>query len=237
MTSPSAPRWVWVTRAEPGASATGSRLLELGLAPIVAPMIRTVDLDVVAPDRSTYDALAFTSASAVRRFAGLSASRDQKVFSVGEATAEVVRAQGWIDVLSADADVVGLGEVLSREARGLRILHPCAEIPAGDLAAIADGVVVIGLPVYATVSEQRWPEQVHAAIAQSDGAVLIHSPSAARAVAGLPEVSGLASRLTAFVLSDACAAPITALSLREIVVAPFPRETALLKVMLETLRR
>ena len=237
MTGPSAPRWVWVTRAEPGASATASRLIQLGFAPIVAPMIRTVDLHAVAPARSTYDALAFTSASAVRRFAGLSPSRDQAVFAVGDATAEAVRAQGWSDVISADADVIALGVLLTREAKGLRILHPCAEIPAGDLAASAEDVAVTALPVYATVPERTWPESVLDAFASSDGAVLIHSPSAAHAVASSPEALHLAARLTAFALSEACAAPITSLSLREIVVAPFPREAALLKVMSETLWR
>ena len=151
MTGPSAPRWVWVTRAEPGASATASRLIQLGFAPIVAPMIRTVDLHAVAPARSTYDALAFTSASAVRRFAGLSPSRDQAVFAVGDATAEAVRAQGWSDVISADADVIALGVLLTREAKGLRILHPCAEIPAGDLAASAEDVAVTALPAHVAV--------------------------------------------------------------------------------------
>jgi len=237
MTGPSAPRWVWVTRAEPGASATASRLLELGFAPIVAPMIRTVDLDAVAPAASTYDALAFTSASAVRRFARMSPSRDQAVFSVGDATAEAVRAQGWTNAISADADLIGLGALLSREAKGLRILHPCAEVPAGDLAAFAKDIAVTALPVYATIPERTWPERVRDAVLRSDGAVLLHSPSAAQAVAACPEASQFASRLTAFVLSDACAAPITTLSLREIVVAPFPREAALLKVVSETLWR
>ena len=97
--------------------------------------------------------------------------------------------------------------------------------------------MVIGLPIYATVSERTWPQSVLAAIARSDGAVLLHSPSAARAVAACPQASDFAAQLTAFVLSAACAEPITPLSLREIVVAPFPREAALLKVMSETLWR
>ena len=233
----SAPRWVWVTRAEPGASATASRLLELGFSPIVAPMIRTESVDAPAPSPASYDALAFTSSSAVRRFAELSSSRDQTVLAVGDATAEAVRMHGWTKVVSADADVIGLGEVLTRKAKGLRVLHPCAAIPAGDLAAFAKDVMVIGLPIYATVSERTWPQSVLAAIARSDGAVLIHSPSAARAVAASPQASDFAAQLTAFVLSAACAEPITPLSLREIVVAPFPREAALLKVMSETLWR
>jgi len=235
MTGRSAPRWVWVTRAEPGASATASRVEALGFAPIVASMIRTVTLDAVAPPSSSYDALAFTSASAVRRFATLSPSRDQTVFAVGDATAETVRAEGWSHVVSADADVAGLGELLGREAKGLRILHPCAEVPAGDLASFARDVAVASLPVYATVPVTSLPSLVLDAVTESSGAVLLHSPSAARALAALSETSRFAARLTAFALSDACAAPITTLNLREIVVAPFPREAALLKVMSETL--
>lgn len=235
MTGLGAPRWVWVTRAEPGASATASRLLGLGFAPIVKPMIETRPLDIVAPTRSTYDALAFTSSAAVRRFAVLSSSRDEAVFAVGDATAEAVRAHGWIDVISADADVVGLSQVLAREAKGLRILHPCAEVPAGDLGDFVRDVAVTSLPVYATVAERIWPKQVLDAVTRAKGAVLIHSPSAARAIAALPETKRFAPRLSAFALSEACAAPIAAFSFREIVVAPFPREAALLKVISETL--
>jgi uroporphyrinogen-III synthase len=146
--------WVWVTRAEPGASTTASRLKTLGFIPIVAPVIRTVPLDARAPVRSSYDALAFTSSAAVRRFAALSPSRDEAVFAVGDATAKTARAQGWVHVASADADVARLGEVLAREAKGMRILHPCAEVPAGDLAGFTKDVAVTALPVYATVCDQ-----------------------------------------------------------------------------------
>ena len=226
-----------MTRAEPGASASASRLIALGFAPIVAPMIKTEPIDAIAPARSTYDALAFTSSAAVRRFAGLSPSRDETVFAVGDATAEVAMAEGWTDVVSADSDIAGLGQTLARAATGLRVLHPCADVPAGDLSALARPVAVTSLPVYATVPERAWPQRVLDAASQLDGAVLLHSPSAARAVAAFPRASEFAPRLTGFALSASCAAPITSLPLREIVVAPFPRETALLKVMSETLWR
>lgn len=236
MTALSERRWVWVTRAEPGASETGGRLVALGYEAIIGPMIETAPRPAEAPPRSTYDALAFTSATAVRRFAELSDGRDAPVFAVGAATATVARAIGWRDVVSANSDVKGLGALLAREAKGLRVLHPCAEAPAGDLAAYATDVAVNALPVYVTVPATVWPERVVTLLDKTDGAVLIHSPSAARALAALPRIEALARRLTAFALSDACMAPIVALSLREIVVAPFPKETALLKVMSETLR-
>jgi len=237
MTVRIAPFWVWVSRAEPGASETATRLIALGYWPIVAPMIRTTPLEALVPIRSAYDALAFTSSAAVSRFAALSSARDETVFTVGDATADVVRTQGWTQVISADADVAGLGAVLAREAKGLRILHPCAQAPADDLAHHSRGVEVEAMPLYATVLERSWPKPVLDALAEADGAVLIHSPSAARAIAMSPQASDYAAQLTAFALSEACASPITALRLREIVVAPFPKETALLKVMTETLRR
>ena len=59
---------IWVTRAEPGASATAGRLRALGLDPLVSPVLEVRPLEA-AIDTDGAAALAFTSANAVRAFA------------------------------------------------------------------------------------------------------------------------------------------------------------------------
>ena len=64
------PSRVLVTRAEPGASATGRRLAALGYASIVEPLFI---LEPINTDLPQFDVLAFTSANGARAFASLSA--------------------------------------------------------------------------------------------------------------------------------------------------------------------
>lgn len=224
----------WVTRAEPGATATGARLKALGHEALVAPVIGIVPVEGARIDLAGVGALAFTSANGVQAFAGLSAMRGLPVYAVGDATAEAAKAAGFSEVVSADGDVAALA-VLIAARRGDwagAVLHPSAAKPAGELAGAlaAAGVEARTVPVY----DIRVAEALSAAVAEAlaagalDG-VLIHSPSAARATAALlpPEA---AERLAAFALSQACAAPLAALGFRLLEVAPFPRDEALLKL-------
>jgi uroporphyrinogen-III synthase len=100
-------------------------------------------------------ALAFTSANAVRAFAGLEARRDLPVFAVGGATAEAARAAGFGAVEDAAGDVQALADHLIARRPG-RILHPAAAEPDAALAGLG-----------------------------ALDAVLIHSPKAGRRVAAL----------------------------------------------------
>lgn len=105
--------------------------------------------------------------------------------------------------------------------KGLRLLHPGAETPAGDLAALIGGHARLEtLPVYRAVETGAAPPPAF-------DAVLIHSPRAARAlaVALSPEAAG--SRV-ACVISANAATPLSALPFAEVRVAARPDETALL---------
>lgn len=181
----------------------------------IRPLAAVVELNGVA-------ALAFTSRNGVEMFAGLSTQRALPVFTVGDATAEAARAQGFEAVRSAAGALADLAALLIAEAprQGL-LLVPGALEPAGDLPALLAGRIrAQALPIYEAV-------ETGAAPPRSFDAVLIHSARAARALRARGPLSGG----RAVVLSDAVASALGDDSGLEIRIAAGPRESALLEAL------
>jgi uroporphyrinogen-III synthase len=222
---------VWITRAEPGATATAGRLRALGFDPVIAPLIETRRLDVEI-DFAGVAALAFTSAAGAAAFAAICGARDRPVYAVGEATAEAALDAGWTDVTSADGDVAALAwRILADRAKiAGAVLHAGAATPAGDLAGalMRAGLSARFVAVYETGPAAR-PDAVLAEIG-SLAAVLVHSPSAGarlgEILAGRP-----APHLTAYCLSPAVAASLSAARVGRIFTAALPNEDALLSLL------
>jgi uroporphyrinogen-III synthase len=222
---------IWVTRAEPGASATARRLRALGRAALVSPVLQVRPLD--APiDIDGAAALAFTSANAVRAFAAREPARDLPVFAVGEATARAARDAGFAAVEHAGetggGDVAALARLIAARRPEL-VLHPTAAEPAADLAALLapSGVAVRAAALYETVPAE--PVEALAAL-DAIATVLVHSPKAARRLAGLLDAAALA-RLDFACISEAAARPLVEAGARGARVAPFATEAALLKLL------
>lgn len=225
------PPTVWITRAEPGATATAERVKALGGRPLVAPLLSIEPLPAEI-DLAGVGALAFTSANGVRAFAALCPARDRPVFAVGAGTAAAARTAGFRPVLSADGDVAALARGIIARKRELTgaVLHAAAAEPAGDLvgALTEAGVEARAVSVYDTVTRQP-PKEVLDALGDIR-IVLLHSPKAARALAGL--LAGHdASHLRLLCLSPAVARPLEGLKVKEVAIAPFPIEAALLNLM------
>ncbi len=228
-----APR-VWVTRALPGAQATAARLAAAGVAPVVAPLIATIPLPGSGDLLATHDALVFTSAAAVREVARRTPDRTHPVYAVGEATARAARSAGWTVAADADGSVADLGPILADAPSGLRLLHPCAAVTAGDLSAA--GRPVTAWPVYRTdPAAEGWEGALADLRAGHLAGVLVQSPSAATALALRLGGAPVPASVTLFALSPACAAPLAGCGFGEIAHPPFPREAALLKVVTDTL--
>ncbi|WP_333588018.1 uroporphyrinogen-III synthase [Phenylobacterium sp.] len=223
---------VWITRAEPGASATAERVRTLGALPLVAPLLEVRALETPLPDLSEFAALAFTSANGVRALAGRTPARGLPVFAVGAATARTAREAGFRQVLSADGDVAALAQGMAARARDLRgpILHPTTTEPAGDLAAdlAAHGLVIQAVPLYETVPAQV-PKALLARALEAQ-AVLLHSPKAARRLAVLLRGRG-APDMAALCLSRAVGRPLARARLGPRLYAPMPMESALLNLI------
>ncbi|HEY1880362.1 MAG TPA: uroporphyrinogen-III synthase [Caulobacteraceae bacterium] len=222
---------VWITRAEPGATATAARLRLRGFDPVIAPLIETRRLAVEA-DLAGVAALAFTSAAGAAAFASICEARDRPVYAVGEATAAAALDASWTEVTSADGDVAALARrILADKARiAGAVLHTGAAASAGDLvgALTRAGMSARFLAVYETVPAAR-PDAVLEDIG-SLAAVLVHSPSAGaqlgEILAGTP-----APHLAAYCLSPAVAASLGAARIGRIFTAALPNEDALLSLL------
>lgn len=217
---------VWVTRTEPGASATAARLRALGHDPLVAPLLAIHPLPFAeTPPRP--GALAFTSRNAVAAIVErpeLAEWRTLPVFAVGAATARAAREAGFDDVRSADGDVRALAKLIAVHggALGGEVLHLCARERAGDLTGSETPVRT--LAVYKAIDlaldgavTAAWPQL---------NAVLIHSPRAGRAFAAAT-VKLDASQLLAVCISEAAAEPLRR-QVGRVALAEHPTEAAML---------
>lgn len=129
---------VLLTRPRADSLRIAERLTAQGMQPLIWPMMEirpTVDhIDI--PEGS--DAIAFTSANAVRIFAELHTSRALPVVCVGARTARAAKDAGFTTVQSADGDVRDLGALIASSG-WRRVFHPHGLHKAGNLAQAVGG--------------------------------------------------------------------------------------------------
>lgn len=226
---------IWITRAEPEASATADRLRALGHEPLVAPVLEVRPAPGPGPDLQGVAALAFTSRNGVRAFAALSPERALPAFAVGEATARAAREAGFARVESADGDVGALARLIAAGASSLTgpVLYLAPEEPAGDLVAdlASRGVAARAWTAYRTQALELPPAAAAALANGALDAVLAHSARAARRLADYPELRRAAPRLDLFCISEQAGAPLAALGFRRRLAAATPTETSLLDLV------
>lgn len=191
--------------------------------------IAPVDAEVPA-----FDALAFTSANGVRRFALLSPRRNVPVFCVGDRTADVARAMGFAEAVSAGGDVKALADlVVRRLPAGAMLLHAGNEESRGDLAGRvqAAGRNAEFLPVFRAVPVTAPGPKLaqHFAGQARFDAVLVHSPRAGTILADFAAGSG-GGRLPVVAISQAAAAPLLAHA-SAVEIAATPDEPALISAL------
>lgn len=225
-------RRIWVTRAEPGATATARRLEELGHEPLIDPVLSVRNL-AASVNLDGVGGLAFTSANAVAAFSGLCQVRELPVFAVGAATAKAAREAGYLRVVSADGDVhdlIALIDASRHDLAGGSLLHPCAAAPAGDLVGElgARGVPARRLVVYET-APAPWASRALSRLSELDD-ILVHSPRAAvelRRMLAEKSVEGV--RLIA--ISQAALAPLKDLPFASAMWARRPDEASMLELL------
>lgn len=191
---------------------------------MIQPLLAIRPLPQPAPDLTAFTALVFTSRNGVAAFSALTARRDRPVFTVGDATAEAARAAGFADVLSADGAIGDLAALLlAHLSPDDRVLAAVAARPVADLGALLAGrIAVESLAVYDAVDTGGVaPEAIDA--------VLIHSPRAAEALTALKPAE--AANWTVVAISAQAAAPLKALGIADLRLAPHPSD----EPMLETL--
>lgn len=192
-----------VTRPQPDANRTATRLRALGHTPLVQPMLSPeyLPLDISGVPA----AIAVTSRNGVRALAFLpNAARWTRVpvFTVGAATAEAARQAGFANVRSANSDSAALADLISAvlDPAAGEILYPAAEDRRPDLERILPqrGFRVRVAVAYRMTPARSLSPQVAAALAarQVDG-VLLYSARTATVFAELIAAAGLNDALAA----------------------------------------
>lgn len=229
---------VLVTRAEPGASLTVARLRALKHEPINAATAQIVQRHV-ALDLGQGEALALTSPNGARSAASLLQERTATVFTVGDATADAARREGFARIVSASGDGAALAALIATRWSG-PVLHVRGEDQSFDLAG---ALKQAGLPARDVVAYAAEPVEALSAEAidalQDDAAILIHSPLGANRFIALARKAGLEDALVQArwaVISTAAAAPVRSVGAQRVNIADRPDEPALLDALARALR-
>ncbi len=220
---------VAITRALPEANATAGRLRALGAEPVVAPLLK-IEQRAFDQTMSGVQALLFTSANGVRAFSAASPFVMAPVFTVGDATAQAARAAGFRDVRSAGGDSADLLALVrgALDPKAGRVVHFSGAHVAGDIVSMLsnagfdaerriayEAIAVPDLP-----ADYRNPVDV----------VLFHSARAVEIFAGFGAPN--AGDMKTACLSPAIAAAASVSPWKQVIVAPRPREDALLAAAL-----
>lgn len=141
---------VLVTRPEPGAGQTASRLAAMGHEPVILPLSRIRRLDVATDtEAQEFDAVAASSANALRHAPAplLLRLRSKPCHVVGRATAESARASGLaVGIVAEGAAELAreLGEVLDP---GARIAYFCGRVRLADFESTTRGAGLQAIPI------------------------------------------------------------------------------------------
>lgn len=158
---------VLVTRAEGRNASLVQGLGAAGFQPVVCPLLAFEATG--APLPSSWDVLAFTSATAVAFWTG---PLQGFIAAVGPRTAEALPR---VDLQPQRALAAALAEALG-ELRGKRVCYPRAEVvsPAFEEALRAAGAEVDSVPVYRTVLAPGAVLPEHDGVALASGSAARH---------------------------------------------------------------
>lgn len=224
---------VLVTRPEPGAAETATRLTALGFTPILAPALLLAPRPLAPPARA--QALLLTSRAAARALTPWAIP----VVAVGTATADAARASGFTEVRAAGGDAAAMAELCAETLRPADgpLLLAVGEGYSLDLTALlrARGFRVIRRVVYAARDAEALPEAAREAIAAGQVShAMFFSPRSAACSVALLTGAGLAPALTgiaALAISPRVAAALERVSWRGIRVAARPDQDHLLELL------
>jgi uroporphyrinogen-III synthase len=219
---------ILITRPEPGATATATRLKAMGHNPILAPCLTITPLKTTLPPAPA--ALIITSGQAIP---ALSASyAGVRVFCVGDATAARLHAAGFFFVESANGDATDLFRLIrAQNVPGTHLLVTGQGLGLALAAQLrAAGTRIIRRTVYKASPVKSFPPDAAQALASGKiTTALFFSAESARAFARLkpPGTAGI----EALALSPTVAMPLQALPWTKIRVALAPTEADLLALL------
>lgn len=230
---------VLVTRGWPGAERTASGLREMGINPIISPVLDINFRATIKVDLSDVQALVFTSANGVRAWGPRREERDLPVYCVAQTTASAARDIGFRRVFAGEGNVNSLVSLIQRKVKPAKgaLLHVRGIHVAGDLAGQlkADGYRVRDAIGYGAVAVDTLGEEAVAAIISGAPVqVLVHSARGAKSFLDLCKKFGLVHWLdsvTVYGISANALKPLENAGFAALVAAPKPDEDALLGLL------
>jgi len=217
---------VLVTRPEPEASMTATKLAALGHEPVVAPLFKVEPIDPGPISLAGIGSVAVTSPRAVP----LVAARAEwpllaalPVFAVGTATAERARKAGAREVIAAEGTLDRLVRTIAAAQPPGRVLYLAGAERSGDLVAELGrhGLDCRMVEVYRSVAVGELPLEVAREIGAGriDAALAYSRRSAAALAAALARIPAPSSpRFIA--ISEAAAGPLQTLGPVDIAAEP-----------------
>lgn len=212
----------------------------MGHHPLILPLSEIRALEAVPPNAGEVDAVAITSANALRFLPdGLPPDILSKpCFAVGARSAEAARQAGFARVLAGDGDGAVLAAMIARELpAGAGILYPCGRPrrPEFERALAASGYLCVAVETYETV----FPAPDAGTLARGLGGepadfALLYSPETAARMAELATGAATARffEKTCFVcLSRAVAARLEGIDPGRVRRSAEPNEDALLSLL------
>jgi uroporphyrinogen-III synthase len=231
------PDAVLITRPEPGASETATRIAALGFVPVVAPFLAIRPTQARLPPVEQIAAILLASGSAVAPLPP--EFHPLPVLTVGEATARRARHAGFADVTSANGDASALAALVRARvgpASGTLLL---AAGRGQSLALAADlrtsGYRVARRVVYAAAPVAALPDGARQALTGDRSlAVLFFSAETARHFMRLVRAAGLGDHLrnhTAVTIGPPSGMALEALPWARIRVAGKPTQDDMLALL------
>ncbi|MBI3701463.1 MAG: uroporphyrinogen-III synthase [Afipia sp.] len=243
---------ILITRPAPDNAKTAQALAARGYQALLSPTLRFEAMPFYDDHGAAYDGVILTSANAVRavenhefkaRLAELPA------FAVGENTADVARAAGFRNIITAKGDagmlrdaVVKSADVNTIKKRGTLCYLAGADL-ARDLAAELGerGFTVITHTAYRMIPVESLPQNVTDAFRTGGVEAVLHfSRRSARAFVGAARAGGVevsALALRQYCISDAVGMVVRDAGATRVAVSPAPNETALLDTLDKGLKK
>ena len=229
-----------VTRPEPDAQSTLSRLHALDIAAQAIPLMVRQTLDVSLPPAPGFTAMVLTSANAVRSLRDRGVIADYAhlpVFAVGDRTAAEAQEVGFARVSSAAGAFQDLVNAIGISGLKGPLFYPAARHQSADLAkALAPfGVMVATAKVYDMVAVEALPPAVLEGLAGGGfNAVLLYSRRTAEIFANLAAAldQSQRSRIAMLCMSEAVAEPVLNAHFNRISLADHPDEDGMMAMAL-----
>ncbi|MCV3239125.1 uroporphyrinogen-III synthase [Mesorhizobium sp. ZC-5] len=232
-------RRVLVTRPEPGASRTATRLAEAGFAPVVLPLTEIRPL-AARPIPADFAAVAVTSTNALRHApsALIESLRGKPLFAVGSRTARLAREAGIVTVFEGNGDAASLASHMATQLTpSSRVLYLCGKVRRPDFEAVLAeaGSVVDALETYDTIAINHPAELAASALGNKPvEAAFVLSSKTAEALSSLVRTTALAHLFADtryFCISGRVAAALTGIDPGHISISETPDEDALVALL------